>query len=140
MLAYLFAHLTGKLVVDCMPRACGDDAPLDGLAYKSHVTHNVEQLVAGTLVSPHERLVLYVAKLGCVAVFHLYHVGELVELFLRGLFFVDNYGVVEVAALYQVGLKQRFDVADEHECPCRSYLFLEVLDFVERRKLAVYEL
>ena len=61
--------------------------------------------MACTLILPYERLVLDITQIVGVAVFHLEHVGELVELLLRNLLLVDDNGIVEVAALYEVGLE-----------------------------------
>ena len=140
MLTYLSAHLTGKLVVDGVARTRGNDASLDGLSDKSHVTDDVEQFVARTLILPHKGLVLYVTEFGGIHVRYLQEVCKLVKTLLCGLFLVYYYGIVEVATLYKVGLEQRLYVAHEHERACRRYLLCEVINLVECGKLAVHEL
>ena len=42
VLADLFAHQTGKLVVDGMSWTGGDDTALDGFADEGHITDDVE--------------------------------------------------------------------------------------------------
>ena len=135
MLANLAAHEACKLVVDGVTGACGDDATLDRLADESHVADYVEQLVACALVVPNKRLVLYVAKLSSVATLYVNHVCKRVETLLSGLHLVDDDGVVEVAALDEVGLQQWLDVAYEYEGTCRSNIGAELVDAVECGKL-----
>ncbi len=131
VLAYLFAHLSCKLVVDGVAGSCGDDASLDGLAYEGEVADDVKQFVARALVFPYERLVLDVSQFRRIMVRSLNHVGQLVKLFLRNLLFVDDDGVVQVAAFYQVGFEQGFDVPYEHERACRCNLGGEMFGFVK---------
>ena len=66
----LLAHESGKLVVYGMSWTSGNDASLDGLAYKCHVTDDVQKFVTGTLILPHQRFVLNVTNLGSI------HVGN----------------------------------------------------------------
>ena len=66
----LLAHESGKLVVNGMSWTGGNDASLDRLPYKCHVTDDVQKFVTSTLVLPHQRLVLNVANLGGI------HVGN----------------------------------------------------------------
>ena len=82
VLADFTAHLTCKLIVDGMSRTSGDDTALDGFADKSHVANDVEELVACALILPYKRLVLDITEIVGVAVLHLDHVGQLVELLL----------------------------------------------------------
>ena len=58
MFTYLFAHLTSELVIDGVTRTRSDDASLDGFANQRHVTDDVKQLMACTLILPYQRLVL----------------------------------------------------------------------------------
>ena len=120
MLADFLAHEPCKLVVDGMAGTCGNDASLDRFTDKCHVTDDVEQLMPGTLVLPHERLVLDVANLLGIHVWHLKYVGQLVELFLCSLALVDDDGIVEVASLDEVCLKKGNNVADKYECARRG--------------------
>ena len=55
-------------------------------------------------------------------------------------FFVNNDGIVHVAALDEVGFKQRFDVAHKHKCACRCYLGFKIVERIECGKLAIDEL
>ena len=71
---------------------------------------------------------------------HVHVVGKLVETFLRNLPFVDNNGVVEVAALNQPGLEQRLNLAHKDEGAGVGNFFGKVLHIIERGKLAVDEL
>ena len=91
--------------------------------------------MACALVVPNKRLVLYVAKLSSVATLYVNQVCKRVETFLCGLHLVDDDGVVEVAALDEVGLQQWFDVAYEYEGTCRSNIGAELVDAVECGKL-----
>ena len=58
MQADFLAHLAGELVVDSVSRAGSDDAALDGLAYQSQVADDIEQLVTGAFIGPHQRFVV----------------------------------------------------------------------------------
>ena len=140
MLADLLAHLTREPIIDSVAWTCGNDASLDGSADEGHVSDDVEQLVAGALVLPHQRLVLHIAQVGSVAVLNMQHVGQHVETLLCGLTLVNDDGVVEIAALDEVGLQQRLEVAHEDKGTCRSYLLSILVDIVEGGKLAVDEL
>ena len=104
MFAYFLAHQAGKFVVHCVPGACRDDTSFDRLADECHVADDVKQLVPGAFVVPHQRLVLYVADVVGIHVGHFQEVGKLVELLLRNLLLVDDDGIVQVAALDEVGL------------------------------------
>ena len=104
MLANLFAQQTGKLIVDGVAWTGSYDATLNGTADKRHVTDDVEQFVPCTFVLPHQRLVLDVAQVGGIAVLHVQHVGQHVEALLCGLPFVNDDGIVQVAALDEVRL------------------------------------
>ena len=135
VLADLATHLAGELVIDGVSRTGGDDATLDGLADKCHIADDVEQLMACALVFPYQWLVLNVTQLGSVAVFYAQHVGQRVQTLLCGLSLVDDDSVVQVATLDKVGLQQRFNIANEDEGACGSYLGGEVLHVVECGKL-----
>ena len=81
-MGYVATHLACKLVVDGVAGPRGYYASFDGLSYQGHVAYNVKQLVACAFVFPHQGLVLYVAKLGGVAVLYMEHVGQFVKLLL----------------------------------------------------------
>ena len=138
MLAYEFSHQARKLVVYGVPRACCDDAALDGFSDESHVADYVEQLVACTFVLPYQRLVLYVTDVVSIHVSHSEEVGQLVKTLLSRLTLIDNDGVVEVAALDEVKVQQRLDVSYEYEGASGCNLLGVVLHIVERSKLAPY--
>lgn len=140
MLAYLAAHLAGELVVDGMARAGGDDASLDGTADKGHVAYDVQKLVAGGFVAPHKRAVVEVTELCRIAVLDMQMVGKAVECLLRYLSLVYHYGIVEVAALYESGFKQRLYLAHEDKGAGGGYLLAEMLHVVKRGELAVDKL
>ena len=139
MLADLLTHLTGKLVVDRMTRTRSHDATLDGLADQGHITDDIEQLVARTLIIPLQGLVLDVSQISSVAMLHVQHVGQHVEALLSGLALVDHDGIVQVAALDEVGLQQRLDVANEHERAGRGNLCIVSIGIIERSKLRADE-
>lgn len=88
-------HLAGKLVVDGMPRTCGNDTSLDRLANQSQVADNVQQFVAGAFVGPYQRFVVDVTQLFGVHVRHAHYVGKLVVGILRHFTLIDNNGVVQ---------------------------------------------
>ena len=96
--------------------------------------------MACRLVLPYEGLVVEVTEFRGIFVLHVHVVGELVEAFLRNLPFVDNNGIVEVAALDQPGLEQRLNLAHEDEGAGIGNFIGEVLHTVERGELAVDEL
>ena len=96
--------------------------------------------MARALVLPPQGAVLDVAELAGVHVGHLEVVGELVELLLLHLPLVDDDGVVEVAALDEVGLEQGHDVAHEDEGAGGGYLLAVGLHLVEGGELAVHKL
>ena len=135
-----FAHQPGKLVVHRVPWPRGYNPTFDGTADKSHVTDDVQQLVAGTLVLPHQWAVLYITYLLGIHMGHLEYIGQLVEFLLAHLAFIDDDGVVQVATLNQVGFQQGHDVAYEDECAGRGYLLGKVVDVVEGGKLAIDKL
>ena len=122
VLANLLTHQAGELIVDRMSWTCGDDSSLDGLADERHITDDVEQLVACALIVPLQGLVLDIAQISSVAMLHVQHVCQHVETLLRGLTLVDHNGIVEVATLDEIRLKQRLDVANEYEGTCRGNL------------------
>ena len=136
----LLAHQTCELVVDGVAGAGRDDASLDGLADESHVTYDVEKLVACRFVLPYEGLGLQESQLGGVVMGRSDAVGQLVEFVLRLGLLVDDDGVVEVATLDETSRQHHLDLADEAERTCRSYLFLEVAHVVERSKLRAEDL
>ena len=105
VLTNLLAHLACKLVVDSMTRTCGNDASLDGFANQGHITNDVQQFVACALILPYQRLVLDISQLCGVAVFYTEHVCQSVKSLLGGLAFVDDDGIVHIAALDEVGLE-----------------------------------
>lgn len=115
MLSNLLAYEPCELVIHGMARSGGDDAAFDGLSDERHVADDVEKLVTGALVVPHQRLVLDVANLCGVDMWNVEEVGKLVEFLLWNLTLVDDDGIVEVAAFDEIGLKERHDVAHEDE-------------------------
>ena len=123
-----------------MAGTCGDDATFDGFADKSHVADDVEQLVACTFVLPRQRLVLDVAQVGCVAVLNVQHICEHIETLLRRLTLINDNGIVKVAALDEISLKQGLDITDEHKGTSTGNLAREILHVVEGGKLRVDEL
>ena len=109
-----------------MSRTGGHNPSLDGTTDKGHVADDVEQLVAGALVVPYQRLVLDIAQVGCIHVWNAQYVGQLVEVLLRHLTLVDYDGIVQTSALDEVGVEQRFDIANKDKRSCSSY-FLGII-------------
>ena len=140
MLLDFLAHQACKLVVDGVARACGNDTSLDGASDEGHITDDIEQLVTRALVLPLQWLWLDVADLGGIHVGHLQQVGQIVELLLRDLTLVDNDGVLQIAALDEVGVEQWHDIANEDKGTGRGNLCDEVSNLVDSCKLAVDEL
>ena len=140
VLAYLLTHKTCKLVVYGMSGTCSNDAPLDRFADESHIADDVKQFMTCTLVVPDKGLVLYVSQFRGVHARYSEEVGKFVELVLFQLSFVDNDGVVHIAALDKVGAEQRLYVANEYKGSCRSDIGSKLVHIVEGGKLAAYEL
>ena len=115
MLADLLAQQARKLIVDSVARAGSDDAAFDRLADERHIADDIEQLMTRTLVLPLQGLVLDISQIGGIAMLYMEHVCQHVEALLSGLTLIDDDGIVEVAALDEVCLQQRFDIADEDE-------------------------
>ena len=126
---------TCELVVYRMSRAGGNDASFEGFAYKGQVADEVEQFVTCRFVGPHQRFVVQVAHFGGIAMFHLHHVGQAVELGLRHLLLVDDDGVVEVASLDEASRKQRLNLANEYERAAGCDFRGEIGHVVQRGKL-----
>ena len=135
VLTDLLAHQTGKLIVDRVAGACGDDTTFDRLADERHVTDDVEQLMARALVVPLQGSVLDVAYLCGIDMWHMEKVGKLVELSLLHLLLVDDDCVVEVTPFDEVGLKQRHYIADKDKSACRCYVGSKLIDVVKCSKL-----
>ena len=140
MLLDFLAHQACKLVVDGVARTCGNDASLDGSSDEGHITDDIEQLVTRAFVLPLQRLWLNVADLGGIHVGHLQQVGQIVELLLRDLTLVDDDGVLQIAALDEVGVEQWHDIANEDKGSSRGNLCDEVTNLVDSCELAVDEL
>ena len=83
---------------------------------------------------------LNVAQFVGVTVFYVQHVSQHIQTFLCGLTLVDDNGIVQVAALNEVGLQERLDVTYKYEGAGCSNLLGVVLRLVERGKLAADEL
>ena len=122
-----------------MARTSGDDTAFDGSSDECHVADDVEQFVARTFVFPLQRFRLDVTDFRRVHVRHFQQVGEVVELLLADLTLVDDDGVFEVAALDEVGVEQRHDVAHKHEGAGWSHFRGKIVHIVERGELAVDE-
>ena len=140
VLAYLLAHHTGKLVVDGVTRTGGDDASLEGLSDEGHVADDVEQLVAGGLVFPHQRLVLDIAQFLGIVVLGTRLLTQLVENLLRCLLLIDDHGIVQVASLDEASPQQGLNLTHEHKGAGRGHLRVEMLHVVEGGKLTVEHL
>ena len=137
--ANLFAHLSRELIINGMAGTSGNDASLDGFADECHVSYDVEQLMAGTLVLPYQGLMLYVAEVSGIAVLHMQHVGQHVETLLSSLTFIDDDGIVQVSTLDEVGLQQRLNVTYKYESTCRGNLCGKIFHLVDCGKLRIDE-
>ena len=114
---------------------CGYNAAFERTAYKRKVAKHIEQLVASRLIVIHKWLVVQVAQLVHVLVLHMHQVGELVQvLLLHGTVIYHN-RIVKVTTLYKVILHKRQNFSHKHKCAAGGYLFLEIAQIVERRKL-----
>ena len=71
---------------------------------------------------------------------HLQHIGQLVQLFLAHLAFIDDDSIVKVSSFDEVGLQQWHDVAHKDKCPCGRYLRIEGCHVLKCGKLTVDEL
>ena len=135
VLADLLAHLAGKLVVDGVTRARGDDTTFDGFSDEGHITNDVKQLMARTLIIPLKGLVLDIAQVSSIAMLHMQHICQHVETLLRGLALIDDDSVVEVAALDQISLKQRLDIANKDKGTGTGYLSIVSVWIIKCSKL-----
>ena len=140
VLTNLLTHQTGELIVDGMTRTSGYDAALDGFADESHIADDVEQLVACALIVPLQRLVLDVTQIGSIAMLYVEHVGQHIEALLSGLALVDHDGVIQIATLDEVGLKQGLDIANKHEGASTGNLGIISIRIIECGKLRADEL
>ena len=140
MFTNFLAHQTSKLVVDGMTRTSSHDTTLDRFADKCHITNDIKELMAGTFVFPHQRLVLDVANLLSIHVRNVKYVCKLIKFLLSYLALIDNNSVIQIAALYKVCFKQRYDIANKHECTSWRNLLAKVANIVESCKLAIDEL
>ena len=123
MLAYLLAHRACELIIYSVSGTRCNYAAFERLAYQSHISDDVQQLMTGTLILPGQRLVLQVTEFCSIHVRYLEIVTEAVNDLLLLFQLIDYYCVVKVSALYQAGFQQRYDVSDEHECAGRGNLF-----------------
>ena len=76
-----------------------------------------------------------VTQLLGVHVRHAHNVGKLVVGILRHFTFVDNNGVVQVAAFDKSGLQQRFYLAYKYESAAGGYFILEFCHIFQCGKL-----
>ena len=76
-----------------------------------------------------------VAQVLGVHVGHAHHVGQLVEVLLRHLAFVDDDGVVQVASLDEARLEQRLYFAHKDEGAAGGHFVLEFAHIFQRGKL-----
>ena len=129
-----------ELIIYCMARLCCYDTSEDGLAHKSEVANDVEQLMSSRLIAPSQRLVVDIAKLGSIHSWYAKRVSQLVISFLRQLPVVDDNGVVEVASLDEPEVEQRLYLSDEDKCASGGYLSSKVIERVEVSKLIVENL
>ena len=130
MFTNLLAHESGKLVVNSMSWASGNDASLDRFPYECHVSDDVQKFVTSTFVLPHQRFVLNVANLGGIHVGNFQYVCKLIQLVLRHFTLVNNDSVVHVSAFNEIGFQQRNNVANEDKGTGRSYFVPIVFDVV----------
>ena len=98
-----FAYLACKLIIDCVSRACCDDASLDGFAYKGKVANDIQQLMTCRFVVPYQRNVIDITQLGGIHVGNTHYVSQFVIIVLAHFFFVDDNGIVQITAFNQAG-------------------------------------
>ena len=103
-----------------MPRTTCDNTAFERTAYQGHIAHDIEQFMARRFVFKFQRPVVEITEFTGILMGGSHQVGNMVELFLREFLIVYNDGVVEVASLNQVCMKQRFNFADKHECAAGS--------------------
>ena len=99
------------------------NSTFDRATNKSHVANNVKEFMARRFVCPLQRTVRNEAKLGGIAMRYLHFIGNLVKTLLTNLLFVNNYGIVKIASLYESRLKQRFHLTHENKCAGRGNFF-----------------
>ena len=136
MLANLLAHHAREHIINSVSWSGGDDAPLDGLADESHVANDVEQLVTGWLIVPHERLMLDVAEIVGIVMLSARQLAQLVEVLLCGLPLIDNDGIVQVTSLDETGQKQLLYLSNKDEGTGSCHFGHELVHAVEGGKLA----
>ena len=112
-----------------------DDAAFERTADEGHVAHYVKQFVACRFIVEFQRGVRYAAELGDLHRGETHQRRDVVKVLLRHFAVVDDYGIVEVATLDEVGLQQRLDFAHEHESAACGNLVVEVCDVLKTCKL-----
>ena len=104
---------------------------LEGTADKGDVADDIEQFVACGLVVPAQGLLVDEAVLRDMDAGSAHHVGDMVEVLLVQGRVVDDDGIVEVAALDEVGLDELLNLAHEDECAAGGDLLAEVLEVLK---------
>ena len=140
MTAYFPPHHAREHIIYSVSWSGGNDASLDGFAYERHIANDVEQFVTRRFVIPNERFVLDVAKVVGIVMLSSGQLAELVEVLLRCLTFVDDNGVVEVAAFDKPCQEQLLYLTHKHEGAGCSNLCCELVHAVECRELAAEHL
>ena len=134
---HILAHSTSQFVVDHVTRLCSYYTTLDKLSDEGEVTNDVEELVACRLIVPCQRTLLDVAESIGTWSLGTDSVCKLVKLCLLNLLVVDDYGIVEITALDEVGIEERLNLTHEDESAGCSNFLLEVGHVVEHGKLVV---
>ena len=120
-----------------MTRLGSDDTTFDELADECEVANDVEELVASRFIVPCQRTLLDISESIGTRSLSTDSMSELVELCLFNLLVVDDYSIVKVAALDEVGIEERLNLTHEDECTGSSNLLLEVCHVVEHSILVV---
>ena len=134
---HILAHSTSQFVIDHVTRLCSDYTTLDELSDEGEVANDVEELVACRLIVPCQRTLLDISESIGTRSLSTDSMSELVELCLFNLLVVDDYSIVKVAALDEVGIEERLNLTHEDESAGSSNLLLEVGHVVEHSILVV---
>ena len=140
MLLDVLANLTRKLIIDSVTRFRGNHTTSDRTSHECQVTDDVEQLMTSRFVRPSQRLVVEIAQMMRILMWHTNLVSQCIVTLLRQLILINHDGIVEVATLDETEVEQWFYFSHKNECASRSHFLSKILHMLQHSKLTCQHL